>query len=134
MHSGGCGGVPSSWAPTVPGMTPQCQGWRHSNGDGRTVPEMMEETRLAGLMSPRRPGRARGRWSYPFRGFHRPLSRGAAWRRYGSGRHSVVELTLAFLHSSRTTPGMAAQRGLVEQRRDMIPRWCQRAVVVGIRF
>jgi hypothetical protein len=69
----------------------------------------------------------------PFRGFHRPLSRGATWGRYGSGRHSVTELTPAFPHSSRTAPGMAAQRGLVEQRRDMIPRRCQRADVAGIR-
>jgi hypothetical protein len=30
--------------------------------------------------------------------------------------------------------GMAAQCGLVEQRRDMIPRRCQRAGVAGIRF
>jgi hypothetical protein len=31
-------------------------------------------------------------------------------------------------------PGMAAQGGLVVQRQDMIPRWCQRAGVVGIRI
>jgi hypothetical protein len=45
MHSGRCDGVPSSWVPTVPGMMLQCQGRRHSDGDGRTGPEMMEETR-----------------------------------------------------------------------------------------
>jgi hypothetical protein len=43
-------------------------------------------------------------------------------------------MTPTFPHSSRTTPGMAAQRGLVEQCRDMIPRWCQRAGVAGIRL
>jgi hypothetical protein len=56
------------------------------------------------------------------------------WRRRESGRHSVVELTPAFPHSSRTVLGMAAQRGLVEQRWDMIPRRCQRAGVAGIRL
>jgi hypothetical protein len=35
---------------------------------------------------------------------------------------------------SRTASGMAAQRGLVEQHRDMIPRRCQRAGVAGIRL
>jgi hypothetical protein len=104
LHNGGHGGVPSSRAPTVPGMTLQCLGWRHSGGDGRAGPEVMEETCSAGLTSRHRPGWVRGRWWYPFRGFHRPLSRGATWRRYGSGRHSVMELTPAFLHSSRTAP------------------------------
>jgi hypothetical protein len=47
---------------------------------------------------------------------------------YVSGWHSVTELILAFPHSSRTVPGMAAQGGLVEQPRDMIPR----AGVAGI--
>jgi hypothetical protein len=108
MHSDGCGGVSLSWAPTVPGMTLQCLGWWHSGGDGRTGPKVTEETRSIGLMSRRRLARARGRRMYPFRGFHRPLSRGATWRRYGSGRHSVMELTPAFPHSSRTVPGMAA--------------------------
>jgi hypothetical protein len=35
---------------------------------------------------------------------------------------------------SRTVPVMASQRGLAKQRRDMIPRRCQRAGVVGIHF
>jgi hypothetical protein len=63
MHIGGCGGVPSSRAPTVPGMTLQRLGWWHSGGDGHTGPEVTEETHSAGLMSRRRPERARGRWS-----------------------------------------------------------------------
>jgi hypothetical protein len=41
-------------------------------------------------------------------------------------------MTLAFPHSTRTALGMAAKCELVEQRRDMIPRRCQRAVVTGI--
>jgi hypothetical protein len=114
LRSGGRGGVPSSRAPTTPGMTLQCLGWWHSGGDGRTGPQVTEEMCSAGLTSRRHPGRARGRWSYPFRGFHRPLSRGATWRRHGSGRHSVVELTRAFPHNSRTASGMAARRGLVD--------------------
>jgi hypothetical protein len=54
------------------------------------------------------------------------------WGSYGSGWHSVMELTLTFLHSSRTVPRMAAPGGLVEQRQDVIPRRCQRAGVAGI--
>jgi hypothetical protein len=41
-------------------------------------------------------------------------------------------MTPAFPHSTRTTPGMAAQCGFVEQRRDMIPRRCQRAGMARI--
>jgi hypothetical protein len=132
MHSSRRGGVSSSRASTVPGMVLQCLGWWHSGGDGRTGPEVAEVTHSTSLTSQRRPERVRGRQPYPFRGFHCPLSRGVTWWRYRSGRHSVTELTLAFLYSSRTVPGMAAQGGLVEWRRDMIPRRCQRAGVVGI--
>jgi hypothetical protein len=42
---------------------------------------------------------------YIFRGFRCPLSRGATWRPYRSGWHSVSGLTPAFPHSSRTVPG-----------------------------
>jgi hypothetical protein len=108
MHNDRCGSVSSSRAPTVLGMALQCPGRWHSGGDGHTGPKVTEETRSAGLMLRRHPGRARGRWSYPFRAFPRPLSRGATWRRYGSGWYSVVELTPAFPHNSRTAPGMAA--------------------------
>jgi hypothetical protein len=79
MHIGRCGGVSSPRAPTVAGMALQCPRRWHSGGDGRIGPEVTKETRSAGLMSRRRPGRARGRWPYPFRGFPRPLSRGATW-------------------------------------------------------
>jgi hypothetical protein len=78
--------------------------------------------------------RARGRRPYSFRGFRRPLSRGVTCRLYGSGRHSVTELTLAFPHSSPAVPGMAAWGGLAEHRRDTIPKRCQRAGVARIHF
>jgi hypothetical protein len=59
---------PSSRAPTVPGMTLQCLGWRHSGRDGHTRPDVTEETCSAGPMSRHRTGRARGRWPSPFEG------------------------------------------------------------------
>jgi hypothetical protein len=68
----------------------------------------MEETRSTGPTSRRRLVRAWGWRLYPFRGFRCPLSRGAACRTYGSGRHSVTEFTPAFPHSSPTAPGMAS--------------------------
>jgi hypothetical protein len=123
-HNSGCGGVLSSWAPTVPGMVLQCSGWLYSGGDGRTGSELAEATRSTSPTSRRRPVRARGRHLYPFRGFRRPLSRGATCRLYRSGRHNVTELTPAFPRSSPTVPGMAARGGLAEQRRDMIPMRC----------
>jgi hypothetical protein len=43
-------------------------------------------------------------------------------------------MTPAFPHSTRTATGMVAQCGLVEQRRDMILRRCQRVGVAGIRL
>jgi hypothetical protein len=134
MYNSGCGGVPLSRASTVSGMTLQCLEWWHSGGDGHTGSEVTEETLLAVLTSRRRPGRVRSRRSYAIRGFHRPLSRAAMWRWRGGGRHSISELTPAFPHSSRTAPGMVAQRGLVEQCRGMIPRRRQRAGVAGIRL
>jgi hypothetical protein len=93
LRRGRRGDVPSAWVPIVLGMT-LGPGWWHNDEDGCTgseVTDVMEEMRPAGLTSRRRPGRARSRWLYPFRGCHRPLSRGATWRRYGSGQHSVVE-------------------------------------------
>jgi hypothetical protein len=78
----------------VLGVTLQCPGWWHNGGDGRIGPEVtdvMEEMRPAVLTSRRRPGQAWSRWPYPFRGRRRPLSRGATWRRYGSGSRSVTE-------------------------------------------
>jgi hypothetical protein len=101
MHSSGCGGVPSPRASVVSGMVLQCLGWWNSGGDGSTGPEVAEETHSTSPTSRRRPGRACGRRSYPFRGFCRPLLRGTMWWRYGSGQHSVTKLTLAFPHSAR---------------------------------
>jgi hypothetical protein len=43
-------------------------------------------------------------------------------------------MTPTFPHSTRTALGMAAQCGLVEHRRDMIPRRCQRVGVAGIHL
>jgi hypothetical protein len=74
-HSGGRGDVLSSWTPTAPGMVLQCPGWWRGSGDGCTRPMAMEDTRLTGLTSQRRPVRARDRCPYSFRGFHQPLSR-----------------------------------------------------------
>jgi hypothetical protein len=133
-HNNSRGGVLSFRVPTTPGMALQCLGWQHSGGDGRTGPKVMEESRFTGLTSRCFPARARGRRPYLFRGFRRPLSRGATWRPYKSGRHSVTELTLAFPHSSRTLPGMAPQGGLAEQHQDMIRRRCQRAGMVRIHL
>jgi hypothetical protein len=133
LHSGRRGDVLSTWVPTLLGMALQCLNSWHSAGHGRTGPEaaeVMEEMRSAGLTSRHHPGRAQSWWSYPFRGYRCPLSSGATWRRHGSGWHSVTERHWP----SRTTPGMAAQCGLVEQCRDLIPMWCQRIDVVGIRL
>jgi hypothetical protein len=132
--SGGDGDVLSSRAPTATGMALQYSGCWHNSGDGRTGPTVIDETRSTGPASRRCPVRARGRRPYPFRGFHRPLSSGVACRPYGSGRHSVTDLTSTLPHSSPTAPGMASQEGLAEQRRDTIPRRRQRVGVVRIRL
>jgi hypothetical protein len=95
MHSSGRGDVLSSRAPTAPGMVLQCPGWWHNGGDGRTGPEVTEKTRSTSLTSRCRPAWVRGWRPYLFRGFRRPLSRGATWRPYRSGWHSVTELTPA---------------------------------------
>jgi hypothetical protein len=111
LHSSRHGDVPSSWAPTTPGMALQCLGWQYNGGDGRTGPELAEETRSTSPTSRRRPVWARSRCPYPFRGFRRPPSRGAACRSYGSGRHSVTELTLALLHSPVQCQGWPHKEG-----------------------
>jgi hypothetical protein len=134
VHISGRGDVLSSRVPTALGRVLQWPRWLHNGGDGCTGPKVTGETRSTGLMSRRRPTRAWGKHPYLFRGFRRPLSRGATWRLYESGRHSVTELTPAFPHSSRTVLRMATQGGLVEQRRDIIPRRCQRVGVAGIRL
>jgi hypothetical protein len=91
LHSGRCGGIPSARVPIVLEMSPQCPGWRHSDEDGRTGPEVTEEMCSAGLTSRCRPGRAPSQWLYAFRGCHHPPSRGAAWRKGGSGQYSATE-------------------------------------------
>jgi hypothetical protein len=74
-HSGRRGDVLSSWTPTAPGMVLLGPGWWRGSGDGRTGPMATKETLLTGLTSRCRPMRARDKCPYPFRGFHRPLSR-----------------------------------------------------------
>jgi hypothetical protein len=123
----------SIWVPTVLGMMLQRPGWRHSDGDGRTGPKVTEGTRFASLTSRHRPGRVRGRWSYPFRGFRHPLSRGR--RGGGTGEGGTVswadtDLTAQLPHSI----GDGRTARLMEQRRGMIPRQCQRAGVAGIHL
>jgi hypothetical protein len=50
-------------------------------------------------------------------------------RPYGSGWHSVTELTLALLHNTIQWRGWPHE---AEQRRDTIPKRRQRAGVAGI--
>jgi hypothetical protein len=126
----GRGGVLSSRVPTTSGMALQCPGWLHSGGDDRTGPKVTGETCSIGLMSRCCPALARGRCLYPFRGFRRPLSRVRRAGRTGAGGTVDTGLTA----QRRTVAEMAAQgRRSAEQRRDMIPRRCQRAGVAGIR-
>jgi hypothetical protein len=94
LHNGMRGDVSSAWVPTVLGMARQCLNLQRSDRHDRTGPgvaEVMEKTRSTGLTSRRHPGRALSWWSYTFRGCCRPLSRGATWRRYGNGWHSVTD-------------------------------------------
>jgi hypothetical protein len=81
--------------------------------------------RSTGQMSWCCPAREQGRRPYLFRGFRHPLSIGTTWGSYGSGRHSVTELTLAFSHSAKdgrtgrvggTVPGCDSQ-AVSEDRR-----------------
>jgi hypothetical protein len=68
MHNCGCGDVLSSWAPTALGMVLQCSKWWHNGEDGRTGPEVTEETRSTGPTSQRRPVRVRAGVRTPFEG------------------------------------------------------------------
>jgi hypothetical protein len=89
----------------------------------------MEETRSTGLTSRRRPVWARGGCPYPFRGFRVPF--GAPAVQEWVVQCHKVEIGLTAQHC--TVAGMASPGGLAKQRRDMIPRRCQRAGVAGIR-
>jgi hypothetical protein len=125
LHSGRRGGVLSARVHMVLGMTLQCLGWWHSDGDGRTRPEVTEEMCSIIVVSQRCPGLAPGWWPYAFRGYHRPPSWGAAWGKYGSGQHCATE----WPRPSRTVliqhQGWLHSGELVAQRRDLIPRLCQ---------
>jgi hypothetical protein len=91
LCSGRRGGALSARVPMVLGMTLQCPGWWHNDGDGCTGPEVTEEMCSIILASRRCPGLASRWWPYTFRGCHFPPSRGAAWAKYGSGQHSATE-------------------------------------------
>jgi hypothetical protein len=68
----------------MPGTAAQWRRWPHrARGDGG------DALRWPDVTAPSEA--ARGRWPYPFRGCHRLLSRGATWRKYGSGQNSVTE-------------------------------------------
>jgi hypothetical protein len=108
LHSGRHGDVPSAWVPKVLGMTLQCSGWWHNGEDGRTRSEVMEETCSTILTSRRRPGRAWSWWTYPFRGYCHPLFEGRDMEEVQEWATQSYRMTLAFPHSTRTTPGMAA--------------------------
>jgi hypothetical protein len=110
LHSGRCGGVPSAWVPTGLGVALQYPGWWHSGGDGRTGPMATEEMRFIILTSWRHPGLALGRWSYAFRGCHRPLSEGCNMEDRRGYATQCPGVTLAIPHSNGTAPGMAAQQ------------------------
>jgi hypothetical protein len=69
---------------------PQRQEWLHNAGDGRTAPEMVDETCSICLGPRRRRSRAPGRRPYILRGCFHSLSRGSLWED-GSRRHSVLE-------------------------------------------
>jgi hypothetical protein len=116
------------------GMALQYPGWRHINGDGHAGAEVTDGTSPVGLMSQHCPARAWGWRPYLFQGFRRPPSRGATWRPYEGGQHSVMELTPSHAAQPSIVLGMAAQSGLVEQHRDTIPKRCQSAAWRGFAF
>jgi hypothetical protein len=83
------GGVPSEQGSTALVMAPQCVGWLHRAWDGRTESEVTGGTCSTHPASRHRPRRVSGWWAYAPRGRRRPFSMGAAWRKDGSGWHSV---------------------------------------------
>jgi hypothetical protein len=111
----------------VPGMVAQWRGWPHrTGGDGEDTlrrPYVMASSWAgAGLVVislSRVP-------SSPFEG--RDVEEVREWTAQCHG------MTPAFPHSTHTTLGMAAQCGLVKHCRDLIPKQCKRADVVGIRL
>jgi hypothetical protein len=55
MYNDGDGDVLLCRAPIAPGMVLQCPRWEQNGGDGRTRPELAEETRSASPTSRRGP-------------------------------------------------------------------------------
>jgi hypothetical protein len=130
MHNSGLGGVSSSRAS-------KASGWCCSARDGGTAVGMAAQGR-----------RWRNRHA-PLAYHHGAVLRGCRvdvrtsfegstvlFRGVRHGGRTGVDSTVSWSwhRPSRTVPGMAAQGGLAEQRRDMIPRRCQRAGVTGIRL
>jgi hypothetical protein len=115
-HSGGRGDVPSTWVPTVLGMTLQCLGWRYSGRNGRTGLEVTgRRAPLAsrhGVVPDRRGVGDRT----PFEGAA-VLFRGGDMEELREWAAQCHGMTPGFPHSARTAPGMTTQCGLVKQRR-----------------
>jgi hypothetical protein len=113
--------------PVVLGMVAQWRGWPHRTGGDRE--DLLH-----------RPYVTASSWA----GVELvvvPLSRVPSSSFEGRDMEEVREwaaqchgMTPAFPHSTRTALGMAVQCGLVEKRRDLIPRRCQRTGVAGIRL
>jgi hypothetical protein len=105
LHSGGRGGVLTTWVPTMLGMALQCLGWRHSGGDGRTGPEVTGKTRPVDLMSRRRPRQGGVGGCTPFEGAA-VLFRGGDVEEVREWATQCHGMTPAFPHSSRTASGI----------------------------
>jgi hypothetical protein len=128
MYNSGRGDVSSPWAPTTPGMALQCLEWQYSGGDGRTGPELAEETRSTSPTSQRRPVWTRGRRMYPFRGFRRPPSRGVA--RSCTGVDGTVSRSR---HWPYCTVSYSAKDGLTKRVGETAPGYDFQAVSEGRR-
>jgi hypothetical protein len=128
LHSGGRGDVLSTWVPTVRGMAMQRPGWRHSGGDGRTEPEVIEKTCSAGLASQHRPRRGGVGGRTPFEGAA-VLFRGGDVEEVRGWAAQCHGMTPAFPHSTRTTLGRPHSAGWLNSAGR-----CQRVDVVGIRL
>jgi hypothetical protein len=123
-----------------PGL-PQCWEWRCSAWDGGIVTGMAAQGRTwrrrraplvqrHGTIS----GGCRVGGNTPFEGSTVLFWEGGDVEEVREWAAQCHEMTPAFPHSSRTTSGMAAQRGLVEQRRNMIPRGVRGPAWRGFAF
>jgi hypothetical protein len=131
VHNSGHGGVLSSRVPTAPGMALQCPGWLHSGGDGHTGPEVTGRraplVRCHGVVLRGRGVDVRTLFedsAILFQGCSAPAVREWVVQCHGVDTGLTAQ--------RRKVAEMASRVGLAEQRRDMIPRRCQRAGMVGI--